>query len=41
MALHATQLAFRHPITGAPMDFTSPWPADLAPWLEGLRTRST
>lgn len=40
MALHATQLAFRHPITGAPLDFTSPWPADLVPWLEGLRTRS-
>jgi 23S rRNA pseudouridine1911/1915/1917 synthase len=37
MALHATQLAFRHPITGAALDFNSPWPADLAAWLEGLR----
>jgi 23S rRNA pseudouridine1911/1915/1917 synthase len=37
MALHATRLAFAHPRTGAPLDFTSPWPADLAPWLEDLR----
>ena len=36
MALHATQLAFRHPLSGAALDFSSPWPADLAPWLEGL-----
>ena len=28
-ALHAARLTFRHPITDAPMDFTSPWPLDL------------
>jgi len=38
MALHATRLAFAHPRTGAALDFLSPWPADLTPWLEGLRT---
>jgi 23S rRNA pseudouridine1911/1915/1917 synthase len=37
MALHATRLAFAHPETGAPLDFTSPWPPDLAPWLAALR----
>jgi len=40
MALHATRLAFAHPRTGAALDFTSPWPADLAPWLESLRRSS-
>jgi 23S rRNA pseudouridine1911/1915/1917 synthase len=39
MALHATRLAFTHPTSGAALDFTSPWPADLAGWLEGLRGR--
>ena len=29
-ALHARRLAFAHPISGAPMDFTAPLPADLA-----------
>ncbi|HWT25277.1 MAG TPA: RluA family pseudouridine synthase [Solirubrobacteraceae bacterium] len=28
--LHAARLAFRHPVTGAPLDVTSPLPADLA-----------
>jgi 23S rRNA pseudouridine1911/1915/1917 synthase len=37
MALHATRLALPHPVTGAALDFESPWPPDLAPWLEGLR----
>src|SRR5262249_52054782 len=37
MALHATLLAFAHPRTGAPLSFTSPWPDDLAGWLESLR----
>jgi 23S rRNA pseudouridine1911/1915/1917 synthase len=37
LALHATLLAFAHPRTGAPLSFTSPWPADLAAWLEALR----
>jgi 23S rRNA pseudouridine1911/1915/1917 synthase len=37
MALHATRLAFTHPRTGAALDFESPWPPDLTPWLESLR----
>jgi 23S rRNA pseudouridine1911/1915/1917 synthase len=37
MALHATRLAFTHPRTGAALDFESPWPPDLVPWLESLR----
>jgi 23S rRNA pseudouridine1911/1915/1917 synthase len=28
-ALHAAALAFRHPVSGAPLDFRSEWPADL------------
>jgi 23S rRNA pseudouridine1911/1915/1917 synthase len=38
LALHATRLALPHPLTGAPLDFESAWPADLAPWLATLRT---
>jgi 23S rRNA pseudouridine1911/1915/1917 synthase len=37
VALHATRLAFAHPRTGAPLDFTSPLPPDLAAWLDRLR----
>jgi 23S rRNA pseudouridine1911/1915/1917 synthase len=32
-ALHAAWLAFRHPITGKPVEFQAEWPADLAPLL--------
>jgi 23S rRNA pseudouridine1911/1915/1917 synthase len=32
--LHATRLAFPHPITGAPVDVSSPLPADLRQALE-------
>ena len=28
--LHATRLAFEHPVTGAPLDLSSPLPDDLA-----------
>jgi 23S rRNA pseudouridine1911/1915/1917 synthase len=28
-ALHAAGLAFRHPLTGVPMEFRAEWPADL------------
>jgi 23S rRNA pseudouridine1911/1915/1917 synthase len=38
MALHATHQGFTHPRTGAPLTFDSPWPADLTPWLERLRS---
>jgi 23S rRNA pseudouridine1911/1915/1917 synthase len=33
-ALHAALLAFRHPISGTPLVFRSPWPADLRPALQ-------
>jgi 23S rRNA pseudouridine1911/1915/1917 synthase len=29
-ALHAAALAFRHPVSGAPLEFHSEWPADLS-----------
>ena len=32
--LHATRLAFSHPVTGAPVEVVSPLPADLADALE-------
>ena len=32
-ALHAAALAFRHPVSGAPLEFTSEWPLDLWPAL--------
>jgi 23S rRNA pseudouridine1911/1915/1917 synthase len=32
-ALHAAALAFRHPVSGAPLEFTSEWPVDLVPTL--------
>jgi 23S rRNA pseudouridine1911/1915/1917 synthase len=35
--LHAHRLAFRHPRTGAPLDFGSPLPPDLAAALEAAR----
>jgi 23S rRNA pseudouridine1911/1915/1917 synthase len=37
LALHATRLALAHPITGEPLDFESPWPADLEAWRASLR----
>ena len=32
-ALHAAALAFRHPVSGAPLEFSSEWPVDLRPAL--------
>ena len=32
-ALHAAALAFRHPVSGAPLEFGSEWPEDLRPAL--------
>ena len=32
-ALHAAALAFRHPASGAPLEFHAEWPADLGPAL--------
>ena len=36
-ALHAERLAFAHPVSGEPMDFTVPRPADLQALIEALR----
>jgi 23S rRNA pseudouridine1911/1915/1917 synthase len=33
-ALHAAALAFRHPVSGAPLEFHSEWPSDLRPALQ-------
>lgn len=33
-ALHAAELAFRHPLTGQGLTFRSEWPPDLAPALQ-------
>ena len=38
LALHAALLAFRHPRTAAPCTFERPLPADLAGYLERLRS---
>ena len=35
--LHATRLAFTHPVTGEEIDVTSPLPPDLAAALENAR----
>ena len=37
MALHATVLGLKHPMSGADLRFESPWPDDLTPWLASLR----
>jgi 23S rRNA pseudouridine1911/1915/1917 synthase len=36
-ALHASLLAFRHPATGEPVEFTAPIPTDIEEILEALR----
>ena len=36
--LHATRLAFEHPMTGAPVDVSSPLPPDLAAALTAARS---
>lgn len=36
-ALHATMLAFEHPITGAPMRFAAPLPSDVSRVIASLR----
>ena len=40
VALHATALAFRHPVTGAPMQFSCPLPDRIAGILSHLRNRT-
>lgn len=36
LALHAAELGFEHPVTGQPLRFAMPWPADLSRWWEKL-----
>lgn len=36
-ALHASQLAFTHPITAQELQFEAPWPQDFAALVAGLR----
>jgi 23S rRNA pseudouridine1911/1915/1917 synthase len=38
LALHAAKLAFLHPLTGAPLQFTSPLPPRMERLLENLRS---
>jgi 23S rRNA pseudouridine1911/1915/1917 synthase len=40
-ALHAAVLAFRHPVSGEPLRFQSPWPADLQPLRLGAQEVET
>jgi len=40
-ALHAALLAFRHPISGEPLRFRAPWPADLLPLLDAAAPADT
>jgi len=39
LALHAAQLDFDHPATGRRMTFSSSFPADLADWLQRIRSQ--
>lgn len=38
-ALHAMRLSFAHPVTGQPMEFEAPLPADMQRTLDFLRSR--
>ena len=40
-ALHAATLGFVHPVSGEPLDFAAPLPADMAALLEALRGPAT
>ena len=40
-ALHAAYLGFRHPVTGAALEFLSDWPADLRPLLRAVAAADT
>jgi 23S rRNA pseudouridine1911/1915/1917 synthase len=39
-ALHAETLGFRHPVSGEPLEFTRPVPAEFAAVLEALSCES-
>jgi hypothetical protein len=35
--LHASELAFDHPVTGGRVKFADPPPLDFEPWIESMR----
>jgi 23S rRNA pseudouridine1911/1915/1917 synthase len=39
-ALHAAELGFDHPVSGAALHFTAPLPDDMATLLDGLREKA-
>jgi 23S rRNA pseudouridine1911/1915/1917 synthase len=39
--LHASRLEFLHPLTQAPLAFTSGWPADFAEFMQALETKGS
>ena len=39
LALHATELGFAHPVTGEPLHWSMPLPADLQKFVERLRAQ--
>jgi 23S rRNA pseudouridine1911/1915/1917 synthase len=41
LALHATELGFTHPATGAQLHWSMPLPGDLVKFIEGLRGKSS
>ena len=41
LALHATELGFEHPTTGAHLHWSMPLPGDLQKFVEGLRAKPT
>jgi 23S rRNA pseudouridine1911/1915/1917 synthase len=40
LALHATELGFAHPATGAELHWSMPLPGDLQKFVEGLRGKA-
>ena len=40
LALHATRLAFTHPVTGEPMSFSAPLPDDVVALVDALRSHA-
>jgi 23S rRNA pseudouridine1911/1915/1917 synthase len=39
-ALHAAEIGFEHPVSGRPLHFTSPLPADMQNLIRALRKNS-
>jgi len=41
LALHAAELGIAHPMSNAPLRWTSHWPPDILRWLAGLKSSPT